>query len=88
MSKIYIVSGGEGGRCRCGHRSKKGELYVLIEGERGDWTLCDGCRKEKKLKGIRVTVEELRKRWFKGVSLSDVLISKKFILGREVCYVS
>ena len=87
MSKIYIVTGGEGGRCRCGHRSKKGEVYVLIEGERGDWTLCNRCRVEKKLKGEIVKVETLRKRWFNGESLADVLISKKFLLGREVCSV-
>ena len=60
MSKIFIVRDGNGGRCGCGHRSKKGEVYVLIEGEKGSWTLCRECGVVKNhLKGKAVEVGEI-----------------------------
>ena len=63
MSKVYIVTGGDGGRCRCGHRSKRGEKYVLIEGEKGSWTLCGMCGDKNKMRGQKVTAEEMRRMW-------------------------
>lgn len=74
MSEIYIVEGGGGGRCRCGHRSRSGEDYMLIEGVKGDWTLCFMCFVEKGMKGKRVRIEELMKKWFKGKTPTEVML--------------
>lgn len=73
MNKIYIIEGSDGGRCRCGHRTKKGEVYMLIEGKRGNWTLCRVCFTERGMKGQRIHIDELRKKWFHDKSMADVL---------------
>ena len=76
MAKVYKISGGESGRCGCGHRTHRGETYWLIDGEKTTKSLCDDCGKKKGLRGAKVTAEELAKYWFEGEPLKEVVCVK------------
>lgn len=73
MNRVLVISGSSGGKCRCGHRSKKGEVYVLIEGRKGNFSLCRECWVKSGLRGTKVTIEKMEKMWFGERSAMEVL---------------
>ena len=77
MARVYrVISGGARGKCGCGHKKKRDEPYWLVDGEKTAKIFCDECGKKRKLRGAKVTAEELHRFWFHGEKLKEVVCVK------------